>query len=232
MDVLEIDNDFYITPQPNGFGLKTVSNDGIRVADLLNIPLNFYITDSNSHLLRLNERTAQSCGYISTANAIGRSIREVSKGNSAACIIENDRLVTKTRRTVIKDECFTRLDDLDLLAISIKQPLYFEKNLIGILGCSLLDTTPQGIAKSFSLLMQSGLLANPKMPGKQIDNVYYSELEIKILQLTIRGLTAKQIAQQVNLSPRTIEHRLEKIKVKAGVSTKAELVGKVFDTLY
>lgn len=232
MDVLEIDNDFFITPQANGFGLNYRPNNGIRVADLLNFPLNFYITDADSYLWRLNEQTVQSCGYLSTTDALGRSIREISKSNSAKMIIENDCTVYRTNKTLVKDECFTRLDDQDLLAISIKQPFYVNKKLVGILGCSILDTSPEGIAKSFSLLIQHNLLAYPKLPGKQIDEVYYSELEIKILQLTIRGLTAKQIAQQLNLSPRTIEHRLEKIKSKAGVNSKSELVGKVFDTLY
>lgn len=177
MDQFEIHNDFYISPYATGFCLKVDAKDGIRVGDLHNIPLNFYITDINSNLLSLNDRTAQSCGYVSTNNAIGRSIREVSKTNTAKMIIENDALVANTAKPMIKDECFTRLDDQDLIAISIKQPFYVDKKLIGVFGCSILDTTPQGIAKSFNLLIQNNLLRQPTLPGKQIHAVYYTERE-------------------------------------------------------
>ena len=44
----------------------------------------------------------------------------------------------------------------------------------------------------------------------------------------IRGKTAKEIAVILNLSPRTIEHHIENIKIKTNSDSKSELIDKMF----
>src|SRR5689334_5578187 len=68
------------------------------VYELLHLPMNFYFMDCDSMLQKLNDQTAASCGYLSKLDAVGRSIREISKKETALSILHNDREVVKTKR--------------------------------------------------------------------------------------------------------------------------------------
>jgi len=51
-----------------------------------------------------------------------------------------------------------------------------------------------------------------------------------IIQLLIEGHTAKEIADMLNLSPRTIEHRIDKMKTRFGAKNLVHLVAKLVGT--
>ena len=48
-----------------------------------------------------------------------------------------------------------------------------------------------------------------------------------IIQLLIEGNTAREIAELLNLSPRTIEHRIDKMKIRFGAKNLVHLVAKL-----
>lgn len=54
----------------------------------------------------------------------------------------------------------------------------------------------------------------------------FTRVELDTLQLLIKGCTAEQISRQLYRSKRTIEHRIENLKIKMQVSSKSELVQK------
>lgn len=51
-----------------------------------------------------------------------------------------------------------------------------------------------------------------------------------IIQLLIEGHTAKEIAEMLNLSPRTIEHRIDKMKTRFGAKNLVHLVARLVGT--
>ncbi|MBB4230735.1 LuxR C-terminal-related transcriptional regulator [Rhizobium mongolense] len=51
-----------------------------------------------------------------------------------------------------------------------------------------------------------------------------------IIQLLIEGQTAKEIAEFLNLSPRTIEHRIDKMKLRPDAKNLVHLVAKLVAT--
>ena len=51
-----------------------------------------------------------------------------------------------------------------------------------------------------------------------------------IIQLLIEGHTAREIAEMLNLSPRTIEHRIDKMKSRLGAKNLVHLVAKLVAT--
>ncbi len=58
-----------------------------------------------------------------------------------------------------------------------------------------------------------------------VDNPFQlSHRELECLFFTLRSMTAKQIAEQLDLSKRTVEFYLENIKNKMGCTSKAELI--------
>lgn len=206
------------------------------VSTIMKLPVNVYFMDTDSCMRTLNEQTAKTCGYTSSLNAIGKSIRDVSKKETAQRIIKNDREIISNRVNKITTETYTRLDDIDLTAISIKFPWYQNDDVIGIMGCSIL-VDQQNIASlsdALRKLMQTGLLmpsqaSSTSIPGLIIDDVFFDERDQQILYLTVRGKTAKNIARIIDISHRTVEHRIEKIKLKLSVATRSELIDKVID---
>jgi DNA-binding CsgD family transcriptional regulator len=61
----------------------------------------------------------------------------------------------------------------------------------------------------------------------KINDVQLTQRELQCLQATVQGFTAKEIAQQLGISYRTVEEYLTNIREKAGASSKAELVRMV-----
>ncbi|MGO7658902.1 response regulator transcription factor [Rhizobium ruizarguesonis] len=94
----------------------------------------------------------------------------------------------------------------------------------------LIETKGNHVAFDTLLLPQKGggwslaafdiqlMLPVPRI-NLQMDGVDHS-----ILQLLYRGLSVKEIAQQVELSHRTIEHRTERLKARLGARTLPQLV--------
>lgn len=66
----------------------------------------------------------------------------------------------------------------------------------------------------------------PKSHMEKMFNQNFSMRQIEVLLHTIRGKTASQIAFELNLSRRTVEHYLENIKSRIGVFSKSELINK------
>lgn len=53
---------------------------------------------------------------------------------------------------------------------------------------------------------------------------YLTQREAECITLALQGLTMKKIAAQLELSPRTVEYYLKRIKERMGVKNKKELL--------
>ena|SRR5690606_13452014 len=58
------------------------------------------------------------------------------------------------------------------------------------------------------------------------DRPVLSLREREVLVLIARGLSAKEVAQRTNLSPRTVEHHVENIRNKLRARNRAHIVSK------
>jgi NarL family two-component system response regulator LiaR len=63
-----------------------------------------------------------------------------------------------------------------------------------------------------------------KVPGMGEESEYLSERELGIIKLAARGLTNKEIADELNLSYRTIEGHMRDVFNKLGVGSRTEAV--------
>lgn len=61
---------------------------------------------------------------------------------------------------------------------------------------------------------------------EQDDRPVLSSREREVLVLIARGLSAKEVAQKTNLSPRTVEHHVENIRNKLRARNRAHIVSK------
>jgi NarL family two-component system response regulator LiaR len=63
-----------------------------------------------------------------------------------------------------------------------------------------------------------------KVPGMEEETEYLSDRELDIIKLAARGLTNKEIADELNLSYRTIEGHMRDVFNKLGVGSRTEAV--------
>ncbi|MDN5854589.1 MAG: LuxR C-terminal-related transcriptional regulator, partial [Actinomycetia bacterium] len=70
--------------------------------------------------------------------------------------------------------------------------------------------------------VEAVLAAAGHVPRRRADHPHgLTEREIEVLRLAARGLTNKQIAAQLVVSPRTVQHHLEHVYDKTGRRTRA-----------
>lgn len=106
---------------------------------------------------------------------------------------------------------------------------HFDNNQLNQLN----NNTKTTLDTALSVLIQTGQVPSSipsvtqLLPGMRCEDMNLDVRDKEILFHLVRGKTAKMIARILELSYRTIEHRLEKIKYKFGVSSKAELIDKI-----
>lgn len=79
------------------------------------------------------------------------------------------------------------------------------------------------------------LLERPVLPARLREQTAWdkfglSRRERQMVDLLVKGMTTKEMAQVLNLSPNTIKSFLRLIMAKLGVSTRSGIVGKLVDS--
>jgi DNA-binding NarL/FixJ family response regulator len=69
------------------------------------------------------------------------------------------------------------------------------------------------------VLSESGRPADPQLAARQL-----TEREADVLRLVVEGLTARQIATRLGLSPRTVENHVQHVLRKLHLHSRAALV--------
>nr|WP_245472673.1 helix-turn-helix transcriptional regulator [Rhizobium leguminosarum] len=64
----------------------------------------------------------------------------------------------------------------------------------------------------------------PRLVAYPFADTHVDEIDHAVLQLLYQGFSAKEIAQQVEISHRTVEHRIERMKARIGARTISQLV--------
>ncbi|MEO8400352.1 MAG: LuxR C-terminal-related transcriptional regulator [Gammaproteobacteria bacterium] len=204
------------------------------VMDYLQLPkpLLVYFYNRENVFQNVNEALAETNGFESAQNAVGKTMYHVAKKESADELIANNLEVIKYEKIKIIEESLERKDDISFVGLSIKSPWYNDDNeVIGVFGCSLmLDSQPISealchIAK-LGLLDAKGFATKNTLPGFQINGCYLSQREKECLYFCVRGKTASETAKALGLSKRTIETYLANIKIKLDIPSKSDLIEK------
>lgn len=64
--------------------------------------------------------------------------------------------------------------------------------------------------------------------GDKYGSVYFTKREAECMVLLLKGKTISNVANVLNLSPRTVEYYIKNMKSKLGCRTKFELVEMVY----
>jgi DNA-binding CsgD family transcriptional regulator len=245
--MIDLSNEMIL--QPYGKGLQLIRPDNppdnnqlsvsLNLRDALSLPLNVYLLDKNSTILTMNDECILTCGYPSLKKSIGKTRDMIAKKEVVDKITIEDRQVIQYQSPCVFEEYFILLDDIGFSAVALKIPLYDQdKKLAGLLGFSiqLNRNNFASIVKSVALLLKIELSIRPKnkeifFQGLMDDMSHHkntisllSRREKECLFLIGKGKTTKMIAKQLNLSPRTVEHYIESIKIKTNVYSKYHLM--------
>lgn len=208
--------------------------EGTSVGDALGFPCNVYFLNAQSAIQNINECSALSSGFHSIEDALGRTVFDVLTIDNACLITDVDREVMRTRQIKISDDIMVRNDGESMNFLTVKTPVYSDdNNIIGVFGCSVM-IPQQPLADSLTLITKIGMLSSLSQEtlgniifNMKVGDIFFTRRQSEVIHYYIRGRNARQIAEVMGLSRRTVEKYLDNIKQKMNVTSKIELIDKL-----
>ncbi len=214
------------------------SSSESSISSFYNLPLTVYFTDREDRLLKVNSASVEILGAQSEQEVYRKTAAHFTSKKLGLQVLKNNNAVMNSGKMKTIEERGVRADNFLVEAFTFKFPWYFEDQIIGLFGCSIrMDPLSRGgFSDALFQLIQTGLL----IPGNvlpsplkisKFKDAPLSEREKEVLSLLVRGKTAREIADWICLSKRTIEHCIERIKLKTHCASKSELIEKFIEKL-
>ncbi len=185
------------------------------------MPFHVYWKDLDGVYLGANDAQAKVCGLTKGQDTIGGSVHDFFLADSAQSFHRNDQRVIKEGSAKIFVEPVHTAGKIKRTAFSHKKTLLSKSNkVIGSLGFSFFLEDSDIMDLSFLL----DPLVKQSVPSGFANKL--SRRQIECLVFLIKGRTFKQIAQELDLSSRTIEHYIQTLKTKLSVYSRSELITK------
>ena len=164
-----------------------------------------YWKDTEGKYLAGNAYIANHAGLSRKSQLLGLTDFDLPWSAQASLMQLNDtKVITQNKTITFIESSKTYTGEIFRFA-SLKAPLKSSKNKItGVIGLSFL------IEEENNLPFQH----LPKLSKQQNKCLYY----------LAQGMTMKQIASTLKLSPKTVEHYLETVKLKLKCQSRSELV--------
>lgn len=209
----------------------------VNIENLFHLPgWYIYWKDIQGHYMSCNDAMAAINNFSSPQDIAGRCDYDLPliSALTAELFREDDKKVIASGSAMQFQELAV-FGKHEILFFSIKTLLYNQnKKIVGILGMSC----EQGIFDSqahYPALYNRHVSSSASTLSLLARETHFSECEKKhglsrrqseCLYYLTRGMTMKQIAKVLNVSPRTIEHHVENLKVKLDCYSRSALVAK------
>ena len=199
--------------------ISSLHLSGIMIEHLSALPCHVYWKDKKGFYLGYNDYGAERLGFKGEEIG-GHSDFEIFPRSVATEFTRNDqKVILGKEKMFVHEDGVLKKGLLKVVFISYKMPVFdYNESLVGILGISF--TRPPKNHYSSTQLEQD---FNYYPPVEQ-HNKALSKMENACMHHLCSGLTTKQIARRLNLSPRTVETYIERSKIKYNCQNKAELM--------
>ncbi|CAM2976129.1 LuxR family transcriptional regulator [Legionella steigerwaltii] len=200
---------------------KTTGVDNILDTTLANV----YLKDNKGRYLDCNHNML-CVNKIPTEDIKGKTDSDLLWKEQASILMKNDAEIIQRD----KAKTFIEAVQLDVgplqYYISRKAPLHTRQGkVIGVVGISILIDCDISL---FTTIQETNPVAIPStidnVNPTQNSNSQLTPKQIRCLYYLVKGMTIKQIAQQLNLSPRTVEDHLNAAKNKLNCHNRGELI--------
>jgi DNA-binding CsgD family transcriptional regulator len=201
------------------------------VSDMLHMPFSVFFENSAGIIQTLNDRNANFCGFDSTAHAIGKRYYDKFSSQTARFLLKNDQTaLTQPSNQLFEERIRYKQQNEAHKTLSIKTPWYNHDNkIIGLFGC-VMTIGKDNLAQAITLLARLGLLhQEPNINNLNQDPAiaHLSKQQYVCATYLLQGLSVKQIALKMSLSPRTVEDYISHIRYKLRCDNKTELILKL-----
>jgi DNA-binding CsgD family transcriptional regulator len=248
---IDINEEFMLAPHPHGIQICTPeaasSNRAVFIKEILQLPMNVYFQLPGPIILKCNEQVlttlfASSHGYASPRDLIGLYPEKICKRSCLDELKRDDHQVLDSKQFMIfENDIVLQNDTIHYPSLSFKFPCYWEENQppiifgICILYNNTLSSSAASLPQGLSILLKSGLLNMNSMQCdysaliriNEIDGIPITSQEAKCLHLAARGMAAKKIAKELNISFKTVERHFENLRYKLNVRSRSELIEKI-----
>lgn len=196
----------------------------------LDSAISYYEKAKNGKYTNINRAFLHEFRLTSSNEVIGQNDIELWNGQAPSFHINDQKvMLSKKPNIYIEDMIFNHTKQLYL---SCKSPLYSRMGkIIGVFGVSfifndkLFNNFPMHAMESLKLFQES---SNNRL-SPALHNIKLSNRHKECLHFLARGMTIKEIAKVINLTPKTVENYLGALKIKLNCFTRAELVEKAFE---
>ena len=135
-----------------------------------------------------------------------------------------------------------RRDDLPILVFSMHQETYYAERVLraGAQGYLMKQGDPSNIVPAIRKVLEGELVLSPAMSHELVKRAVeggdgrrtveeLSDRETEVVRLIGRGLSTREIAEDLNLSIKTIESYRANVKRKLGLKSGSELARFAYD---
>jgi len=184
--------------------------------------LNLYvgIKDKNFKFIYCNEKVAEAAGVDSPQQIIGKTDYDFIWRDQADVYRIGDKRVLRGYSYLNQPELQAQSRGLAKILVSKNQLWNKCNKCIGVMysfieisDCYLKRKSPEFVN-----------IKNRFYLGRYFNNEYLTRREVEILQNILVGYTSTQIAKLLNLSRRTVETHIDKIKKKLQCRTKGDII--------
>lgn len=207
--------------------------------------LYIWAKDKKGKYLSCNKTMYNDVGLSNESEILGLTDLELCWEKFAILFRGNDNIIMHGRESQFFIETTKIADGRKFKYYSYKAPLYVNsKKVLGTIGFGFsltqLDSHLQKNLNSLSFISPREQQKFQNLPysfsffltSQKIRNIHLSVREIECIKLTVRGKTAKEIANLLNISYRTVESYLENIKSKLKINSKRELIDLVMQAIF
>lgn len=214
---------------------KSINVNAQNIID--NLPGLIWIKDINFQYIMCNERCRQFVGFPSKNYLIGRDDYNSPWEDYADIYREGDIQVLESGKSLSFLHPIRLYEGRDIAIITRKSPFYDDSNhIVGITGFISVITAPNTIHKLISLSNYDHDLISISHQNKlqyvlsdNFEKFNLSKRETTCLFYLLRGKTAKEIAEIIFISVRTVEKHIDSIRMKLHCKTRSEIIGKAID---
>jgi len=194
-----------------------------NIFNSLNQPI--WVKDTNLNYIRVNAKFIELTQMLGK-NIIGKNDFDMPWEQHASEFRQSNKQVLQENNLVVINPIVTQRNELKTVANSITPLRDNDNTVTGII--SIMEVISDiGLMKHLITLTEEdykrhGIKQYSKIISKQTADL--SPQELKVIYFLLRGKTTRLISLAMNLSPRTVESYMERIKVKFNSRTKPEII--------